>query len=273
MTTLQNLICERNMNALLVSDNFPRTYPDHLRGLRYDMIPQSGDICIRDRRDSDRDTIFLLKQSFRTVITLDDCGEGIKEADCSINLLPTVSSPLPEYDEWSFPFLYGYHFYTHIKSLYQTYHRDIDICVYTNREPDEYPIDLLKRYPSLRICFFYGSRIRLGDFSVDTAAHYTEILLRSRICVSHFGLTLYEASLCGARPVAVNPTQYHSRLADNDSTIGIVNCGTFDSPDLARLDGVIDTTPDDTVTDIFSVKHRMETHCANFFSALERICR
>jgi hypothetical protein len=55
---------------------------------------------------------------------------------------------------------------------------------------------------------------------------YAGLLLRARVFISHFGLSLYEAKLAGCSVLSLNPTAYHSSLADMVAgTIVDVNAG------------------------------------------------
>jgi hypothetical protein len=55
-----------------------------------------------------------------------------------------------------------------------------------------------------------------------------ETILSSKIVLAHFGITLYEGHIAGCVPVAVNPSDYHSRLADMAAgKTGMINLGVY----------------------------------------------
>jgi len=60
------------------------------------------------------------------------------------------------------------------------------------------------------------------------AAGYAEMLLSSRVAVTHFGVFLYEAGVSGCGLVTVNPTEYHSGLAEiAGRSMELTNLGVF----------------------------------------------
>ncbi|MGL4368968.1 MAG: hypothetical protein ACRCUT_04755, partial [Spirochaetota bacterium] len=56
-------------------------------------------------------------------------------------------------------------------------------------------------------------------------------MLFAKNLISHFGITLFEGSLCGCRLFSINPSQYHSQLTETASPLlDISNFGVY--PDI-----------------------------------------
>ncbi|HEY1406141.1 MAG TPA: hypothetical protein VF857_05985, partial [Spirochaetota bacterium] len=238
------------------------------------VIPDDTTLIIRDMRDSDREDIFALKKT-APVVVIDDCGDGRLLADCAIDLLPNLIHPpfAPTFD--AAPFLFGYNFTRAITMLDdQSFEKDIDLVVYTGVAPSpEYQSFITRLVPeSWRILIADGTECALCSEGKKTGeiASYAESLLRSKILLSHFGISLFEGKLCGCALASVNPTAYHSALADlvRDS-MGVVNFGVFGKVHAGDIKkGLKEMTLPPQKVDVSAVRSRIDAHAALF---LERI--
>mgnify|MGYP006285521643 CR=1 FL=1 len=192
--------------------------PGEILPLVSDSIHPGTDIIVRDMRDSTADEIRTLQQH-APVIVIDDEGAGAELASERVYILPR---PGLTAGENTFPpfFLYGYGFYTGMKAGSEPPRRDIDLSLYTgNSEDHPYTEKTLSLLPGdLNIALLYG----------DKQDIYTSLLTRSRCVMSHFGILLYEAHLCGCHLLSVNPTEYHSHLADI-APLPVHNFGSIDT--------------------------------------------
>jgi hypothetical protein len=232
-----------------------------------DSIPAGTKLIIRDMRDSVPDEIQLLKKE-APVIAVDDCGTGRNSADMIIDCLPNLlnSSPLPPLEKS--PFLFGHSFVEYLnENRNQTFVKNIDICLYAGQNPDdEYfskilsaiPLtaqienEIRNAFPNLKItaqnetigavsdtirtiCITgKGHPLIFGEDAQENAPHsFPEALLRSHAVVTHFGITLFEAFVCGCTLYTVNPSDYHSRLCERvKDSLDLVNFGIADKLDL-----------------------------------------
>ncbi len=186
--------------------------PEHLTPLRIRKIPESTDLIIRDMRDSAAGYIHELQKT-APVLAVDDAGEGRHEADHRIDLLPNLLDDCL-YTEGRF--LYGYNFIDQINSLTdKEITKDIDFAVYAGSPPRQNVLNILKKIipeNSKTVVLAGGEIYELFTGSRPGYSSAAEVMLRSRFIITHFGLTMYEAHLCGAGIIAFNPSDYHSRL-------------------------------------------------------------
>lgn len=191
-----------------------------------DIVPGSSCI-IRDCRDSDIDEMRRLKAT-GPVIAIDDCGPGRELASTAIDLLPNLRFSIHKKST----FIYGYNFSDSIRRLgSRRIDKTIDIALYCglNTAP-EYRHLLLTLLPKgARIAVLAGKnsyKITNGISSpLDLA--YAETLASAKVLITHFGITLYEGLAAQCRLVCINPTQYHSDLADRaGNEIDLLNLGT-----------------------------------------------
>ncbi len=209
-----------------------RDMPKEILPLVTDSIHPRTDIIIRDMRNSTGDETGNLRKH-APVIAIDDEGEGAELASERLYILPRPGQSI---DENRFPafFLYGYGLYRGLQEGSEPPVRDIDLSLYTgNGEDHPYTEKILSLLPAdLTVALLNGdkSRIIAGERSITGDKHvtYTSLLTRSRCVMSHFGILLYEASLCGCHLVSVNPTEYHSHLADI-APLPLYNAGCIDS--------------------------------------------
>jgi hypothetical protein len=268
MTTLLSLLLDKGINTVIYSDYFPESFPVNLRPYARLSLPQRGEICIRDMRDSSIEDIKRLKMIFELIFTVDDSGPGDTISDQSIKLLPTPDYILDS-KLYNIPFLYGYSFYSEIKTSRGKIEKDIFLSVYSDKL-DKYKFDLSKLHNDLKYVVFNGDRKFTKNITVKNNTSYSQIILRSQFVISHFGITLFEASLCGAQPIAINPTHYHKILADNTKNINLINCGLYDEIDYTLLQNTLTKKTQCKILNIESIKELLNTQAKNFLQLIEK---
>ena len=201
---------------LLKENIFP---PDEsLKNIFTGTIPVNTDLIIRDMRDSSINEILHLKEK-APVLAIDDSGKGNAQADYKLTLLPLPSDEnnpvIPDTDK----FLYGYNFSKGIESLSgkNITAREFDVAVYAGYNPPENLISEIKNAipASATSILLSGNKpvILTGRISHESKS-YTEILCSTKIIVTHFGLTMFEAHICGCGIAALNPSPYHNTLTE-----------------------------------------------------------
>lgn len=195
---------------LFITEGSPDV-PVPLREIVTGSMPEKTDLIIRDMRDSTAEEINSLKKN-SPVLVIDDTGPGRELADHVLDLLPNpVNRSVPEK-----MFLYGYNFISEIRTMKtEVVAKDIDVAIYAGYKPDPGVIENIKAtIPSDAsiVLFSYGRPQLISEKKVPADTGYTDLLLRSRILITHFGITMYEGDLAGCRILAVNPTTYHSEL-------------------------------------------------------------
>jgi hypothetical protein len=233
MASLLNFLRQQGFNPYLVTN--PDSFP--LPEFRHTILPEINDdtnLIIRDSRDSSSSQISLLKK-IAPVIAIDDLGEGRADADLAIDLLPNLVYTQREQDS---PFIYGYSFTKAIHEYPQLETvKDIDFCVYAGFGASAEYVSFLKDILP------YDSRsvILDGVLSVEimkgktylSALNYPKTAVSSKNFISHFGISLFEGNLCNCKTFSINPTGYHSKLADlAGPLIGTENFGVYSDFDL-----------------------------------------
>jgi len=207
---------EADYSASLFIKHNEHPFPVQFSNLLTNSIPPSTTLIIRDMRDSSADEILLLKQN-APVLAIDDSGAGRDYADYSLNLLPVPSAAQNKIKLQPSLFLYGYNFIDGILHLDQKYSfkKNIDVAVYAGYDPArELVSSIIKSVPlSASSVLLAGGRAQtLTGPVLPAEITYSEIISRSKIVITHFGLTMYEAHACGCSIAAINPTPYHSDL-------------------------------------------------------------
>jgi hypothetical protein len=284
------LISRKNIEAYIVLDQLPPFFPEELRGYwKTEFKPKPG-MIIRDMRDSTAGEMRALREISR-VLTIDDNGEGRKIADHLIDMLP-----LTDYKNKSKKdrapddlFIYGYGFMNSLYNLIggsdspnditgqksgKIIEKQIDSSIYpgfhSTEEYTEYLIGLLpadSKYAILRGEHSYlqikGKRYRLGKES------HAETLLSSKVLISHFGILLYEAYLSECRIVCINPSPYHSKLAEMAKVhLGIDNLGEYAGLNRKRAQKIIRDSIREPVSNGVSAQGVYQT----VLESLERFC-
>jgi len=207
-------------------------------------IPGNTDLIIRDMRDSTGKEIDALR-TVAPVLVIDDNGAGRQKADVTIDLLPNpdIEAGSEAYHPESF--IYGHSFSSSIAALGdRVFQKDIDLAVYPGTEPDaqliDYYLQLIPEGITAVILggdkhFLAGGRTLAGQVRKS----YGEIILSSKIVLSHFGITLYEGSAASARLLSLNPSDYHAHLTDLATNLAATNLGVRDSVDPAAISNII----------------------------------
>lgn len=272
---LDYLITETGMRATLLADSCPEFFPGELR--RHVRPEPEGRVSlfVRDMRDSSAGEIRRLRET-APVLCVDDLGEGRDVADYALDLLPDPSTGAPRNQPDRGLFLYGYGFRSALRTLGDAIiEKTVDYTLYAGESPDDEYVDFLASLlpPDAGYAVFRGSGSFMRDGSSTKAIgrdDYARLLLSSRVLVSHFGIALYEARAASCRPVAINPSAYHSRLCDNaPADLGIRNLGTRDALDTAAAAAAIrDAAASPSVTEVSAAKVYASTR-----ENLDRFCR
>ncbi len=224
--------------AKLCANPMPFFFPDDVLAHSVSAVPEGTDLIVRDMRDSTVGDIEKLLQK-APLLAVDDLGEGRERATYAIDLLPnlTLATTAPVRSEGKL-FIHGYTFLESLYALADTQiEKSIDVSIYPGFNPDPKSVErVLGLMPEGSTCAVLqgeASYLRKGGRRYPVPADsYAGMLLMTRCLVSHFGITLYEASLCGCRLIALNPSEYHSRLADSVAeALGVINAGEY-----SRLD-------------------------------------
>ena len=204
--------------------------PESLREIMIDSIPPGTELIIRDMRDSSEEDINFLRKK-AAVLVIDDTGPGRNVADYIIDLLPNpVNQSVPEKIS-----LFGYNFISEIKAMKtEVFAKDIDVAIYTGYKPDPAVVEGIRESipaGASAVLFSYGrASLIAGEAHLNTG--YTDLLLRSRVLITHFGITMYEGDLAGCRILTVNPTEYHSKLtAMIAGKINVIQAGEYGNID------------------------------------------
>jgi len=219
-----------DLNVIMCVSDFP----DDLTGSRSifrkpEPDPDSS-LIIRDMRDSDAQTIDRLR-TIAPVLVIDDIGPGRSRADRILDLLPNPGAGTANPAYKSKYYLYGYNFFASLRAIKEkTVNKDIDIVFYAGSEatrddvsffvnlvPEKCRAVILTKDGPVYCGFADAEKGRTG---------FAALLMRTKLYVSHFGISLYEAKTAGCSLAAVNPTEYHSLLTEMvSSDLGVVNLG------------------------------------------------
>ncbi len=191
-----------------ICSNAPHKIPMELREFHSEYVEKSFFI-IRDMRDSSQETVAELKK-IAPVAVIDDLGPGRGLADIAIDLLPNL-----KYSYVSSPFIFGYNFSKSMEELPETIDKDIDVVCYLGALPGENIAELIvgSFENSLKYVFVHGHGEFSGNVPVAEGIGFAELMCRSRFVLTYFGITMFEALLCGCKVITVNPGKYHFDLA------------------------------------------------------------
>lgn len=205
-----------NISFLIQSGNYP--LPHEFSTMLISSLPPSCNLIIRDMRNSSKQEMLALCE-IAPVFAVDDAGEGKNSAGNSINLLPLPSSSSAQIQTDYSRFLYGYTFTKGIKELRgeNTGERDIDVTIYAGFSPPESLLSQIsKSIPeNTRVVILSaGKPVVLTGAPLPDKISYSGILARTKIVMTHFGITMFEAHICGCAIAALNPTHYHGELTE-----------------------------------------------------------
>jgi hypothetical protein len=227
------------LKAAMLLEGRSRSVPAEIRDLLIDSIEGSPRLIIRDMRDSTEEEIDLLRK-YAPVCVIDDLGRGRETADFCINILPVPENVKICRGEES-GFIYGYDFVRSLLAIGSSIiDRDTDFAVYPGFMSDaELPPvfnSLLPAGASLYVLNGNDS-IRKGKDGQMKASgkSIAAMLLSSRVLITHFGLMLYEAALTGCGLITLNPTEYHSALAEQaKKKLALINLGVSGNIDVIK---------------------------------------
>ncbi|MBN2403595.1 MAG: hypothetical protein JXN64_14550 [Spirochaetes bacterium] len=218
MTSLLWFLNEcKSIKTYLISDTIPDSFPSELRkhyNADFDFQP---DIIIRDMRDSAEDEIARL-QKIAPVFVVDDNGPGRNAAHHAIDILPNPDACNGKFN--SSIFLYGYNFLSALDGLKdKIIKKELDFAIYpgnaASKEYMDFLISLLPEKSNYAMLNGRDSYVnKEGKTYSIKESLYAETILSSKTVISHFGITLYEALIAYCRIISINPTPYHSLLAD-----------------------------------------------------------
>jgi len=243
-----------------------------------DLISPDTDLIIKDMRDSSADEINSLRKT-APVLTIDDSGEGKDYADYSLNLLPVPSEKKSFIKPETSLFIYGYNFAEGISQLkHKSVSKDIDITVYAGYAPSPDLISSIKKCmpESINsILLKKGKPVNLtGDF-LKSEISYAEIIARSKIVMTHFGLTMFEADACRCKIAALDPTEYHSKLTEiMNQDFNIIYSSEYTSLSIEDLMNTIETELKNKSDNIIlpdEILNKINTGTENFIKYIEAI--
>jgi spore coat polysaccharide biosynthesis predicted glycosyltransferase SpsG len=237
LSLLWFLNLRKNINAFLLSEKIPDFIPAHLQKYIKKNIDFTPGLIIRDMRDSSEDEIMKLKKTAK-VIVIDDLGPGKRLADIAIDILPNPCET--DNQNSSRIFIYGYNFISAVSDLKnKIINKDLDFALYPGNSPhSEYIEFLISLLPDKSdYAILNGKDSYLVKNGKKIAAHdisYADIILSSKVVISHFGITLYEGAISGCRLISINPTEYHSNLSEiAEKFLPLANFGV--SSDIDKL--------------------------------------
>lgn len=195
-------------------------YPleEKFNGLTTTAISADTDLIIKDMRDSTIEEMNSLRR-IAPVLTIDDSGTGRDLADYIINLLPVPSVNGNAVKPETSLFIYGYNFTEGISLLIDnnSLTKDIDVTVYAGYNPAPELISSIRESipdSADTVLLKGGEAVNLSGDVLKSETPYAEIISRSKIVITHFGLTMFEADACRCKIAALNPTLYHSKLTE-----------------------------------------------------------
>lgn len=181
-------------------------------------IPADTNLIIRDMRDSSPEEIMRLKK-IAPVLSIDDSGPGREYADFTLNLLPVPSGIVKNTEPEISLFLYGHNFTEGISGLINRHsiEKNIDVAIYAGFNPEpELISQIRKSIPdnASSVLLANGKAVSLSGDSLPHELTYAGTVSGTKIMITHFGLTMFEAHACGCAIAALNPTEYHNSLTD-----------------------------------------------------------
>ena len=246
MSLLWYLNQKNRMKAYLISDSIPDNFPQQLLQHTKKKIDFKPDLIIRDKRNSSIDEISMLKEISR-VLVIDDNGDGRDLADHVIDLLPNPDKRLGKTsDQGHDLFIYGYNFFGSLKGINKKrVEKNIDFTIYPGYQADKeyisFLISLLPEKSNHVILNWENLSNHIDGRKNNNTRSYSELILSSRIIISHFGIMLYEGFISGCRLISINRSSYHSKLTDMvKDDLCITNLGEYKSIDKIKAKRDID---------------------------------
>ncbi|PKL16784.1 MAG: hypothetical protein CVV49_14385 [Spirochaetae bacterium HGW-Spirochaetae-5] len=252
-----------NFSALIFLTQNQHPLEEKFNGLITTSIAADTDLIIKDMRDSTIEEMNSLRR-IAPVLAIDDSGMGRDFADYAVNLLPVPSVNGSAVKPETSLFIYGYNFTEGISLLKSnsSFTKDIDVTVYAGYNPAPKLISSIRE--SIK-----------GNF-LKTETPYAEIISRSKIVITHFGLTMFEADACGCKIAALNPTEYHSKLTEIASDdFNIIYSAEYNSLSPEILKKKIETELKKNTETIISpeeILKKINNGTENFIRYINSIC-
>ena len=261
-------------SARIVIEGEAPAVPGGIEFLLTAKIPAGASMIIRDMRDSSAEEINSLKKT-APVLVIDDNGPGRACADHVIDLLPSPVSA----ETFSGMFIYGYNFIRAINSMnLYDFIKDIDISIYAGYDPDmAYVNSMLGLFPeNASVVLFRKGEPDIISGRRLTTAGYADTLLRSKIFITHFGISMYEGDLAGCTLVVVNPSQYHSELTHLvKNRMNLIHAGEYSAINSELVRSVLSRTLSQQSVRIISsrsIRERISISLDYFTGYLDKIC-
>ncbi len=274
------LLAETAYPVTLCTEEKPGFLSSVLQKIWSAEVPSGNQIIIRDLRDSSIDSITELKKR-GPVCVIDDSGPGRNLADFRIDLLP---GRLLKYEKKHYHpecFIYGINFINSLKGMKKK-PRTIDTAVYTGFGPDKRYIDFLKMIlpENTTSVFLSGTETFIIDTDKNerkTKGPYAELLLSSKILVTHFGITLYEGFLSRCGLATINPTEYHNELVTIiKNVMNIQNLGVYGSISIDEsryaIQKILSET-EDIAVEPEDIAYHAQKKIKKFFRIIEQIIK
>ena len=213
-----NLNRKENFSVSIFLSQNEHPQEDKFNRLITAVISADTDLIIKDMRDSTIEEMNSLRL-IAPILTIDDSGTGRDIADYAVNLLPVPSVNGSAVKPETSLFIYGYNFTEGISLLKSntTFTKDIDVTVYAGYNPAPELISSIREsIPDSddTVLLKKGKAFKLTGNVLKTETPYAEIISRSKIVITHFGLTMFEADACRCKIAALNPTEYHNKLTE-----------------------------------------------------------
>lgn len=222
-----------DLKATLLHLKTPDFFDKDMRAYISPVLNKKTALILRDMRDSTIAEIDRLKKK-APVLAIDDLGEGRNISDFALDLLPNPNLKSRNDDFVKNIFIYGYNFIQGLLDLHgQSFEKYIDFALYPGADSHgdyiNFLISLLPEKSTVAVLAGRNSYIK-QDRNIEklNPGRYAEILLSSKVLISHFGILLYEASLAGCKIITINPGHYHSMLSDiAPGYLEITNLGVY----------------------------------------------
>ncbi|MGB4268477.1 MAG: hypothetical protein WBK20_04770 [Spirochaetota bacterium] len=234
-------------------------------------VGENTSCIIRDMRDSSKEEIEQLR-AIAPVIVIDDCGEGRHYATAAIDLLPNIYGKTANTFESTVPlFLYGYNLYQSLLQAEAIISKDIDCFIYATTFDATVLCDILGKHYSF-VCSDGNT------FTTNTAllsrTNYSNLIAHSKVVISHFGISIYEALLCACHCIILNPTAYHNELSHTlQNTTMLVHHQLYNHEHIPQIIGILKNFLEQAHTHVDTAHciSTIQTNLKNFYDALRLI--
>ncbi len=234
-------------------------------------IGENTSCIIRDMRDSSKEEIEHLR-AIAPVIVIDDCGEGRIHATAAIDLLPNICGNTVNTFESTVPlFLYGYNFYRSLSQAEAFISKDIDCFIYATTFDATPLYDSLDKHYSF-VCS--DGKTCTTNTALLSGTNYSNLIAQSKVVISHFGISVYEAILCHSHCIILNPTTYHDELSHSvQDTNVLVHHQLYNHAQIPHIMEILKNFVEQAHThaDTAHCISTIQTNLKNFYDALRLI--